>query len=242
MKNYIFLAVCLINTFSNVFGYSTLFLNTNYTMEDVKNSEIIKCKGNSLCPHYSGGCNVMNVNMQSNDYGTGYCNLSFICRKDRNCVVELKDSLSTETGSYLNTQTYEVKENFSEIKEDFFVSSCNVDDINKYTVVTETNNCKNDANCYSGSCQNGICVSDPDNPTYHCFLDYPDTEKAPILKCEIIDQVKCDNDKCYSNKCNYFKKNEIITSSEIDKEYKNSWFNVYLYASIFVLSLISLLI
>jgi len=197
MKNYIFLVACLISTFNNVFGYSNLFLNTNYTLEDVKNTEIIKCKGNSYCPHYSGGCNIMDVNMQSSDYGTGYCNLSFICRKDKNCVVEMKDSLSTNPGSYLTTQTYELKEGFSEIKGDFFVSSCKVDDISKYTIITETNNCKTDDNCYSGSCQSGICVSDPNNPTYQCFLDYPDTKKAPVFKCEVIDQVKCDNDKCF---------------------------------------------
>ncbi|OUM65040.1 hypothetical protein PIROE2DRAFT_60273 [Piromyces sp. E2] len=234
-----YLFIWILSLYHKVYGSTTKFLNTNYSLDTVKNAEIVKCSGDSACPHYSAGCHVMDMDIHSNTYGSGYCNLAFICRPDKNCVVELKEDLlfSDNTHNYLSTQTYTLKEGFSKIEDDLFVSSCSVDDINQYSVSTESNSCNTDTNCYSGKCQNGICISDSNNPTYHCYLDYPDTTKAPIIKCDVIDQLKCDNNRCSSNYCNYFKKNDIYTGAEIDSVYKNFYLNYFVYAFILMLTL-----
>ncbi|ORX60212.1 hypothetical protein BCR36DRAFT_579668 [Piromyces finnis] len=183
----------------------------------------------------------MDLDSHSNSYGSGYCNLAFICRKDINCVAEFKEDIlfNDNTHNYLSTQTYDLKEGFSKIENDLYVSSCDVNNIDKYKINIENNDCKSNINCYSDECQNGICISDANNPTYYCYLHYPDTNKAPIVKCAIIDQLKCDNNKCSSNFCNYFKKNEILTEAEIDGGYRdlntNLFINIFHFLNYFII-------
>ncbi|KAL6628388.1 hypothetical protein U3516DRAFT_890173 [Neocallimastix sp. 'constans'] len=229
MKNINFILLIVLINFSiynKVLSYTTKFLNTNYTLDFIKNSaQVIKCTPNTECPHYSGGCHVMDVDIHSNTYGSGYCNLSFICRQDKNCVVELKEEIlfSDNNHKYLTTQTYDLREGFTEIKNDLFVSSCQVEDINNLLTSIDDNNCKTNDNCYSDTCQNGICVSNTANPTYQCNLIYHDTKKEPVIECVTIDQYKCENGKkCSSNYCNNFKRNDMITAQEIDGVSKNN--------------------
>ncbi|ORX57675.1 hypothetical protein BCR32DRAFT_330944, partial [Anaeromyces robustus] len=197
---------------------ATKFLNTNYTLDFVKNIEIVKCTPHTECPHYSGGCHVIDVDMHSSSYGTGYCNFAFICSEDKTCVVEKKEELlySNNSHNYLNTQTYDLKEGFSEIEGDYYVSSCFVDDINHVKTFIEHNNCQINDNCYTGSCFDGTCLSDKENPVYHCILDYPDTKKSPVIKCKNI-QYKCESGStCSSNYCNNYKRDEMYTEQELD--------------------------
>lgn len=242
MKNaiyFLFISLLFLLIINKVLGSTTKFLNTNYTLDFIKSSaEVVKCTPNTECPHYSGGCHVMDVDIHSNTYGSGFCNLSFICRQDKNCVVERKEEIlfNDNNHNYLSTQTYDLKEGFSEMEGDFYVSSCQVEENNIQNTINN-NDCKTNNNCYSGICQNGICISDTTNPTYHCNLIYHDTKKEPNIECTPIDQNKCGKDKkCSSNYCNNFKRNEIITEQEIDSGIKINWLNTISFSILLLFS------
>ncbi|OUM65875.1 hypothetical protein PIROE2DRAFT_7034, partial [Piromyces sp. E2] len=66
--------------------------------------------------------------------------------------------------------------------------------------ICSTNNCENDNDCYSGKCDDGVCINNT-STIYLCKGRIDNTNN--VFKCGKQNQMKCvNNNDCYDNLCN----------------------------------------
>lgn len=176
--------------------YVGSFKYTNYTMNDIKDIEVIKCNTDNDCPEFSNGCTLYTHWDGENDIEYKLCEMTFMCHDNSTCIF-----LNNASTYYINVKEMEygiafIGNNTSneEKKEEdkIILHSCSKQ-MYKHNLC-ETDTCKAANNCYSNLCIHDTCITNPNYPSYVCRLDWVDEDKKPEMQCKKANGEECSHD------------------------------------------------
>ncbi|OUM65876.1 hypothetical protein PIROE2DRAFT_7035 [Piromyces sp. E2] len=182
-KNLIYLLItleCLIYLVSSVDVSASIL--SNYTLSELSsyNQKIVQCQSDSDCP-FGSDCTSEKVCV------FGY----YLCKNKEKCL-------------YINTDVYdpiseelivEYRDNVHLLKP--ILKSCNKEQVEDKICKTDT--CQGPGDCLSGSCKDGICISD--DVDIRLCKGLKKDDKMTFI-CGKQAQMSCDDDsECYNNHC-----------------------------------------
>jgi hypothetical protein len=220
---------------------------TNFTIEEIKDMEIISCKDDSECPDYSKGCELFTRFSENgeDDLEFKLCDMNFICHKNDTCL-----SLSNASTYYINMKGMEygisfvsnktIEEGEIEQQDKLILHSCDTQ-MYKHNLC-DTEACETTENCYSGSCIHQTCMVNSENPSYMCRIDWLIEEEKPAMLCKLANGEKCseNNDCDHINVCD--ERYDICASPLIAENHGDNGFPDYLFIGGVAVTIIIVLI
>ncbi|ORX56023.1 hypothetical protein BCR36DRAFT_346546 [Piromyces finnis] len=203
-----FILLCFFNINKTVLSEQIpLFKSLKYRKEDIEALPVFICNNKTDCPFYSSGC----INVKPATETTkaiNICNMSFICHGNLRCkayesenhnIFHLDDGNAEIGIAFVNKYTY-TKSGGENIENKTILQSCNNKLYKKGFCSTE--NCKNnDTMCYTGVCNNDVCIKKNSIKDYICRVNYNDINNMKI-ECKLSNQEPCiSNEQCDSNIC-----------------------------------------
>lgn len=205
-NNYLFLFITLF--LLKVYGYET-----EYTLDVVKELKLITCKSDKDCNKgYQTNCLIPEGKKE------GHCITTLYCHGNNDkCVFEVveeenendskdKDKKSPVVVTYEHVNTIQNEEEIQE--PTLILESCNKEEASLKNCFTRK--CEKNEQCFSGTCENNVCITDEKKPLYICSNDKNIFEglsdnnnfKIDSLTCKLAEEEICkESADCVTGNC-----------------------------------------